>query len=162
MRRWALQLAKGPFGGCPDCGRPTFVRKASLLYADPPGEWTVSSDLLAVLCRGVVQSFRVPKPRPKETLKPGRHFVCVNCQHRSTGLHWLEVVNGGVSGPFCRECLRQASYEYSDERGVRDDLPVYIVSSSKAVLTKARAILLVSPVKKREGVSLRDEDVVLL
>lgn len=162
MPRWALQLAKGPFGACPDCGRPTFVRKASLLYADPPKEWAISSDLLVALCRGVVSSYRVPKPKPGETLKPGRRFVCVHCRHRTPALHWLEVVEGGISGPFCKECLRQASYEYSDERGVRHDLPVYIISSSKTVLTKARAILLVSPAKKSGSVSLRDEDVVLL
>ena len=58
--------------------------------------------------------------------------------------------------------MREATYDLSDERGVRDDLPVYSVSASKAVLAKARAILLVSPAKRLDRVTLKDDDAVLL
>jgi hypothetical protein len=77
-------------------------------------------------------------------------------------LHWIEIAEGCVSGPFCKNCLRKATYEVTDERGVRDDLPIYSVSTAKAVLVKARAILLVSPAKQRARVTLKDEDAVLL
>lgn len=159
--KWVLHLSKGPFGKCPDCGRPTFVRRSSMLYADS-SEWTASPDLLTALCRDIVRSYHVPVPKPKEKLKPGRHMTCIYCRHRTSYLYWIEVEEGCVSGPFCRECLREATYELSDERGVRDDLPVYSVSSSKTVLAKARAILLVSPAKRSDRVTLKDDDAVLL
>lgn len=158
----ALNLAKGSFGLCPDCGRPTFVRRSSLLYDSSESTWVVPHDLLFTLCRGIVKNYRVPKQRKNKPKSKGRHLTCANCQFRVQALHWIEVVDGCVSGPFCKECLRQVTYEVSDERGVRDDLPVYIVSSAKSVLVKARATLLINPAKQRARVSLKDEEAVLL
>lgn len=160
--RWVIHLSKGPFGACPDCGRPTFVRRSSLLYADSSTKWVIQNDLLKALCRDIVRSYRVPIPKPKEKLKPGRFMTCVYCRHRTPYLYWIEVEEGCVSGPFCRGCLREASYELSDDRGIRDDLPVYSVSATKTALAKARAILLVNPAKREGKVVLKDEDAVLI
>jgi len=160
----ALQLYLGPRGLCPDCGEATFVRKASLLGDVKDTPWKVDANLLWSICRGVVKAYRIPKPRDDREythVKPAKCLTCSQCQLRVQKLHWLEVAQCALTGPTCKECLRNAIHDVTDERGVREDLAVYVVSASKQSLITARAVLLLGTSHCTPAVSLKDEDVVL-
>ena len=165
----AYQVYIGSAGICPDCDKPTEVWIASVLQEPRTRPWRVPRDLLRLIYQGVVRSYKHARVRaksdadkkkiPKKTKT--KTFTCVKCSHKAQKLYWAEILEGGVVGPFCKKCLRLALNTLSDERGLKDDIPIYVVPGRKSALMVARSALLLRP-PNTEVVSLPSDDEVVL
>jgi hypothetical protein len=162
----SYRLYLGPCGTCPDCDELTEVQLASVLGEPKQRDWEVPRDLLRLIYQGLVRSHTYARTRTrsdadKPTKTKTKVFTCVKCRHKAQKLHWAEILDGGVVGPFCKKCLRLALDTLSDERGLKDDVPIYIVPGRKSSLTIARSALLLRP-PDPEVVSLPSDDEVVL
>lgn len=162
------RLYVGPTGRCPDCDELTEVRIASVLGEPRSTPWEVPSDLLRLIYEGIVKSHKYARVRVKsdaDKAKAGKTktkvFTCVRCVHKAQKLHWAEILSGGVVGPFCKKCLHEALNSLSDERGLRDDVPIYVVPGRKSSLHKAKAALLLRPADQGVEPLPTDDEVVL-
>jgi len=107
--RYKLHLSVGEAGLCPDCGEETPFRRASLLGECEKGPWTIDAFVLRALSASL------------------KKLVCKTCRGKPAKLHWIDLGEGAVLGPYCSTCLREQ----------RDDLPVYVAPSSQDTLRHA-------------------------
>lgn len=64
-----------------------------------------------------------------------KRIACKTCRGKPAKLHWIDLGEGAVLGPFCSVCLRDQ----------RDDLPVYVASASKDTLNIASFVTKYAP-----------------
>jgi hypothetical protein len=162
------RIYTGPCGRCPDCDELTEVRLASVLGEPKTTAWEIHADLLHLIYQGVVRSYGHARIRAKsdadkrKKLKTkNKTFKCLRCTYTATPLHWAEVLDGAVIGPFCKKCLRLALNTLSDDRGLKDDVPIYVVPGRKEILTVAKAALLLRPTATDVDPLPSDDEVVL-
>ena len=155
------KLHFGPHGQCPDCGQPTEVQLAGVLEEPQTYPWEVTPHLMNALYKNVAQAHKYPRYRESGgKVGATKKMVCAKCGCVAQKFHWAEVVDGGVLGQFCKVCLLTAIYEFYGERGLVDNIPIYVMPANQKTLRKARATLLLyrSPQETR---ALSDDEIVL-
>ena len=165
----SYRLYLGPVGKCPDCEEPTEIQLSSVLGDPRRQSWEVPRDLIRLIYQGVVRNYAYARVRVKSDADrkktPARaktkSLNCARCEHKPRMLHWAEILDGGVVGPFCKNCLRLALDSLSDERGLKDDVPIYVMPSRKSSLTIARSALLLRPPSPDADPLPSDDEVVL-
>jgi hypothetical protein len=155
------KLHFGPLGHCPDCEQATEVRLAGVLGDPQPYPWEVTPLLMNALYKSVAQAHKLPRYREdRRRVGKAKKMVCAKCGCIAAKFHWAEVVDGGVLGQFCKVCLLTSIYEFYGERGLVDNIPIYVMPANQKTLRKARAaLLLYEPPQEAPGLS--DDEIVL-